>query len=254
MQLLGYMSIAVAVSGIAVTLLSVGQTVHSGFRIPINRTENTTSGMALRSPEASWIRECAIILWGEASMISCNMLHVVNAMFQDVMETNIPFGGKVVIFEGDFRQILPIVKNGSRMQQIEICIRSRPLWKLFKIFKLDLNVRTRDSGGQFSQWTRKIREGTTSRIEHVNNLNQTVRYPSNIIEIPPQCIDDNNIEDRLLGNIQHEDISRRAVLCPTNADVKAKNDRVLKNFHEKLMHFIVRIDRRTIATPMYCFP
>lgn len=30
---------------------------------------------------------------------------------QDIMDTNMLFGGKVVVFGGDFRQTLPVVQN-----------------------------------------------------------------------------------------------------------------------------------------------
>jgi hypothetical protein len=33
---------------------------------------------------------------------------------QDIMDCNEPFGGKVVVFGGDFRQVLPIVPRGTR--------------------------------------------------------------------------------------------------------------------------------------------
>jgi len=37
-------------------------------------------------------------------------LEVMNCLLQDLMHNDIPFGGKIVIFGGDFRQLLPVKK------------------------------------------------------------------------------------------------------------------------------------------------
>ena len=35
-----------------------------------------------------------------------------------------PFGGKTIVFGGDFRQVLPVVRKGSRGQIIDASLRS----------------------------------------------------------------------------------------------------------------------------------
>ena len=35
---------------------------------------------------------------------------------QDIIGCDLPFGGKVMVFGGDFRQILPAVPRGTRAQ------------------------------------------------------------------------------------------------------------------------------------------
>ncbi|XP_075507583.1 uncharacterized protein LOC142544418 [Primulina tabacum] len=42
----------------------------------------------------------------------------VSKSFQDIMENQIAFGGKTMVFGGDFRQVLPVVKRGSKAEQI----------------------------------------------------------------------------------------------------------------------------------------
>jgi ATP-dependent DNA helicase PIF1 len=38
---------------------------------------------------------------------------------QDIMSCALPFGGKVMVFGGDFRQVLPVVAQGMRTQIID---------------------------------------------------------------------------------------------------------------------------------------
>ena len=37
---------------------------------------------------------------------------------------NVPFGGKVVVFRGDFRKILPVIPRGSRLDIVHATIDS----------------------------------------------------------------------------------------------------------------------------------
>jgi len=52
-----------------------------------------------------------------------------------------PFGGKVIVLGGDFRQILPVVKNGSRYDIVKELINYFELWTHCKVLKLTKNMR-----------------------------------------------------------------------------------------------------------------
>jgi len=51
-----------------------------------------------------------------------------------------PFGGKVVVFGGDFRQILPVVIKGGREDIVGSCLRRSILWKDVKLMTLKTNM------------------------------------------------------------------------------------------------------------------
>ncbi|XP_023764472.2 uncharacterized protein LOC111912981 [Lactuca sativa] len=50
--------------------------------------------------------------------------------------SNIPFGGKGIVFEGDFRQILPVVPVGSRQNIVNASLSSSYLWQHGKVHRL----------------------------------------------------------------------------------------------------------------------
>ena len=54
---------------------------------------------------------------------------------------NRPFGGMVVIFGGDFRQILPVIPNGTKENIINVTINNSYLWQYFRILTLTENMR-----------------------------------------------------------------------------------------------------------------
>ncbi|KAL4619722.1 hypothetical protein ACB092_06G100700 [Castanea dentata] len=46
-------------------------------------------------------------------MVNRRALESLDRTFKDIMEVNLPFGGKVLILGGDFRQVLPVVPKGG---------------------------------------------------------------------------------------------------------------------------------------------
>lgn len=51
------------------------------------------------------------------------------------------FGNKVILFGGDFRQILPVVRKGNRTQIVNASIKRSEFWKKTQILKLKINMR-----------------------------------------------------------------------------------------------------------------
>ena len=51
-----------------------------------------------------------------------------NSMHDIMDRPDLPFGGKTVVFGGDFRQVLPVVRKGSRAQIVDASLRRSYLW------------------------------------------------------------------------------------------------------------------------------
>lgn len=52
-----------------------------------------------------------------------------------------PFGGKIVVLGGDFRQILPVIPRATREDVVFATINSSKLWSYCKVLKLTKNMR-----------------------------------------------------------------------------------------------------------------
>ncbi|GBN88674.1 hypothetical protein AVEN_42346-1 [Araneus ventricosus] len=78
------------------------------------------------SPEADKLREAVLIIIDEITMLTEDGLRCIDSLLRDLMNNDKPFGGKVIIIGGDFRQTLPVVPRGTRADVIESCIKSSP--------------------------------------------------------------------------------------------------------------------------------
>lgn len=133
----------VASSGIAALLLPGGRTAHSRFSIPINPDEFSTCKIQPGSDQAELISKASLIIWDEAPMMSRHCFEALDRSLCDIMKTTdeTPFGGKVVVFGGDFRQILPVIPKGNRTDIVMAALNSSYLWKYCKVLELTKNMR-----------------------------------------------------------------------------------------------------------------
>ena len=102
-------AIATTTFGIAASIMPRGHTVHSRFKIPIKLDNNTMCSFTKQSGTAELLRRAALVLWDEVAMTKRQAAETVDRTLQDIMGCNQPFGGKVMLFGGDFRQVLPVV-------------------------------------------------------------------------------------------------------------------------------------------------
>ncbi|XP_076903521.1 uncharacterized protein LOC143558591 [Bidens hawaiensis] len=105
----GLIVLNVASSGIASLLLTGGETAHSRFKIPINLTEDSICSFDPQSEVADLIKQTSLIIWDEAPMIHKHAFEALDRTFKDILKSDSLFGGKVVVFGGDFRQIFRLL-------------------------------------------------------------------------------------------------------------------------------------------------
>ncbi|XP_065640379.1 uncharacterized protein LOC100208098 [Hydra vulgaris] len=94
-------------TGIAATLLKKGCTLHGLFKLPVPILENSTCNVTPNSIHGKFLRQVSLYLLDEASMIPKHALNAIDKLLQDVCNSKFPFGGKVILMGGDFRQTLP---------------------------------------------------------------------------------------------------------------------------------------------------
>ena len=53
----------------------------------------------------------------EASMMPIHTLKAIDNLLRELTGENIPFGGKIFVLGGDFRQVLPVIPHGSQLSE-----------------------------------------------------------------------------------------------------------------------------------------
>ncbi|KAF3634153.1 hypothetical protein FXO37_26634 [Capsicum annuum] len=107
-------ALAPAASGVAATILPGGRTTRSRFEIPLQTNDSTITYMSKQDGTAKLIREAKLIIWDQAPMAKRHIIETVHRNFRDIMDNDLPFGGKVMVFGDDFRQVLPVVPKSTR--------------------------------------------------------------------------------------------------------------------------------------------
>ncbi|MDB5264829.1 MAG: ATPase [Parcubacteria group bacterium] len=104
-----------ASTGIAATHIH-GMTIHSWSGIGINDYLSPEALDAIASKEhvVKRIQKAPVLIIDEVSMLSANVLSMVDEVAREVRHTDKPFGGMQVVLVGDFFQLPPIAKAGKQ--------------------------------------------------------------------------------------------------------------------------------------------
>ena len=208
-------------TGIAATLLSGGRTCHNLFKLPVPILDTSVCNVTPTSVHADFLRSVTMFIIDEASMLPCHALNAIDKMLRDIIGTEVPFGRKIFLLGGDFRQVLPVVPRSPRTVIVENCIKSSPLWPLFSVFKLTRNMRAEADQHQFAEWLLRLGDG---------NLDCPGDAIPDSIQIPQQC---NIVLDDIVSSVFHNVtnprmLSNTVILTPTNDYSLALNNEVLK--------------------------
>ncbi|KAF8092050.1 hypothetical protein N665_0426s0008 [Sinapis alba] len=240
----------VASSGIASLLLPGGRTAHSRFGIPLNPDEFSSCTMAHGTDQANLVKEASLIIWDEAPMMNKHCFEALDRSLSDIVgkHRNKPFGGKIIVFGGDFRQILPVINGAGRAEVVLATLNSSYLWEHCKVLKLTKNMRLLSGCltpleakdlKDFSEWILKVGEG---KLAEPNDGEAEIEIPTEFLITscgdPIEAISKAVYGDYLSLQEYKEPrfFQERAILCPTNEDVNLVNDYMLDklNGEEKI--------------------
>ena len=240
----GGIGIAVASSGIAALLLEGGRTAHSRFQIPINELDsNSTCCITKQLKQAQFILATNVIIWDEAPMQSKWTFEAVDKTLRDLTGIDKPFGGKVIVMGGDFRQVLPIIAHASRAKTVDAALNRSELWRHIRVLNLHLNMRVQlllESGdtasanrqANFASWLQRVVGDGTEQTYSIHEDDDMIRIPE---ELCVGCNKHDHMEQLIekvygdLRSIRDWDekatfVSERSILTPLNKDVDDINE------------------------------
>ena len=157
---------------------------------------------------------------------------------QDLNENDEIFGGKSVIFGGDWRQTLPIVPRSSEARQMSMCLKSSHVWEYVKLFNLTKNIRVQSSSDnpemndRVEQWKHQLLE--IGNGTYPQDDNGDISLPESMC-VTTEFDDESSMQESAINEIYgdiivyHNDMDwmcSRAILRPHMKSVNEINKRV----------------------------
>ena len=186
----GKVALACASSGIAALLLNNGRTAHQQFKIPFYLNTESTCNIKVNSDLAELLMLAALIVWDEAPMTHRYTFEALDRTLRDIMQKDKLFGGKTILFGGDFRQVLPVVRKGTREDVVNASLCHSYIWKWTRVLRLTENMRIQncssdDNERDFENWVLNIGNGNV----HDGNKDDNVVLPCSML-LERNCTND----------------------------------------------------------------
>uniref|UniRef100_A0A914YXD2 ATP-dependent DNA helicase n=1 Tax=Panagrolaimus superbus TaxID=310955 RepID=A0A914YXD2_9BILA len=183
-----------AFTGIAAILLPEGKTCHKALGLTVPLYSDSNSTITPNSKQGKKFLETDVFIWDEALMA----LEIMDRLLRDLTKIDELFGGKILLLGGDFRQLLPVRKNGTRAECVNLSIKNNEV--------------------EFAEFLLKIGEGK------VNDSNDNIEFPEGF-EVETDLVEE--VFGHLIAQERFEDVATSAILFARNADVDELNKQVV---------------------------
>jgi len=141
-----------------------GQTLHSltgiGHHKNVNDLKSITDRYFFKTQKRFLLEELDILIVDEISMLRSDTLELIDALFKYVMQSPRPFGGKQVIFCGDFMQLPPIVRKEDKLP--DFWAFQSKVWKHLDFSVIYLTEVKRQDSKVFSNALNMVRAGVVN--------------------------------------------------------------------------------------------
>ncbi|XP_074293400.1 uncharacterized protein LOC141620425 [Silene latifolia] len=230
-RLMGKIVLPTATSGIAAANIPSGRTTHSILKLPLDTSTSLSCDVPKQSSLAALIRESSLIIWDEASMAKKQNIDAVDLLLRDLCNAKITFGGKIIVFGGDFCQVLPVIPHKSQREAVEASLVNSPLWPGFIKFRLTENMRAREDP-IYSAFLLSLGNGElqTEENQYVQLPEEIVRHPTDGGPDPINEITSVAFPELDLIEFSSDIFTTRAILTPMNEDVDAINSVLIDKF------------------------
>ena len=238
----GDIALCCATSGIAANLYENGRTMHSRFKIPLNCQKHSPLTIKRQSALAQLIKKCKIIIWDEAPMAHKNVLFWLDLQLQDIMNVHKPFGGKVLLLCGDFKQLPPVTSKAGMAASIKTShyFQRATVLKLVRNERLrrqlsqsNITAETKNDLIKFDKWINDIGYGRLPKKSDIHAQaisidNSYISNSANLSEFIDETYQDMNQQN---DDNYYKD---RCILTTLNQTVREINQICLEKFETRI--------------------
>lgn len=233
----GKQVVAVASTGIAANLLFTGTTAHSRFKLSIRSTPRSLEELTVSRSVMLTVQRAYLMIWDEATMVTKDTLAEFDAILRKSMAAihpqlrHTPFGGKLILFGGDWHQTLPVLRHGTASDILANTMKASQLWRVIRQLHLTRNMRMRVTHHANDDYWQIF----LSTVAKATNQSHDVHH----VTLPPQLHSHvSNLTDLIQfvfpNDLDPNDLGGRSILCTTNAIVDQINNLIIENFQGTL--------------------
>ncbi|XP_020105819.1 uncharacterized protein LOC109722262, partial [Ananas comosus] len=176
-----------------------------------------------------------------------NCFEALDKSLRDILKVNDDsveerlFGGKTIVFGGDFRQVLPVIVGGTRQDIINALITKSYIWNNCRVFRLSTNMRllrcpvndsSKEKMANFAKWILDLGDGKLDAMKLETDEEPTwIKIPDALLmKSSSDGIKDivSVVYDNIHQNYNDPAYLRdRAIITPMNETVDEINNYVL---------------------------
>jgi len=132
---MGLKALACASTGIAAELLIDGATAHRRFGIPNTVKTGDIPKIDRHSSFASVLDAAQLLIIDEVSMQDRAVIEYIDRVLRIIStdHEDLPFGGKVVVLGGDWKQLMPVIPGKGSDVQYAFSVKNSLLFRYFFI-------------------------------------------------------------------------------------------------------------------------
>ncbi|KAM3304110.1 ATP-dependent DNA helicase PIF2-like [Capsicum chacoense] len=162
-------------------------------------------------------------------MASRRTIEIVDRNFRDILDVDEPFGGKVVVFGGDFHQVLPVIPKSTRAETVNASLVKSYLWNWMERIKLTRNMRAQ-TDPSFSKFLLCI-----GNNEEPTMKDDLVLLPKQLVIENKSCTGEDALLDQIFLSLDKNAtctkyITERAILARRNEYVDQLNEMLISRF------------------------
>jgi hypothetical protein len=179
----------------------------------------------------------------------------------ELMETLPPFGGKIVVCAGDFRQLPPVVMEAGMGDVFDYSFVASPLFSAFQLSTLTISMRQKQDE-EFVQWADSLGEDSQQQLP-TNTPVQSARLATTtstasrdpgserLVVLPLYKVGKvcTNVDDALrwlYGYLPPQQRTQRSLICTNNHYVDEANHRAPDLLHKNQRLRICKSDNRCL--------
>ncbi|CAD5208301.1 unnamed protein product [Bursaphelenchus xylophilus] len=149
---------ATATTGVAANLIKTGQTLHNLIWAPINLDSDTLPTLKYEDQKAQRLRELGLLIIDESSQLNVDLYNYLQRLLRHVRKAGDIDRQLVIVYGGDYQQILPVCPDLSIGQEWTKSLISKASEMQYIVLKQ--NHRTRADERSYRQFLSEIGSGT----------------------------------------------------------------------------------------------